>query len=397
MKNVIEWKNDDGKVFCRINRRQKKGTYTILQANRQSAALHGPVKLDGFQSLPSGFWRNDGFGFTLAGALAIQEIQQRFKKKVSVTITATGTAKIDGRGKFAKARIPHSVLQSLGQRIRTIKRDRNEEMKLAVQHTLGRTFVQFKDMRDTEAGYVPGRLAEVLGSDAMATHLSMDDREAIEHFIPDYLSSISGTLRAKKKLKVIYDSLDAGKKVYLSKVLSEFRKKLKAKVQNEQTWQVFLSAYILVLRNTYGEVLEKKSVSLQGKFPDFMLIDAYGYLDIYEIKKPGTALLALDRGRNNYYWHPEISKAIAQVENYIHQAQRHADTLRTDIQKSKGVEVNIVRPRGYIIAGTRSQLNNAKMTDDFRILSESLKNIDVILYDDLLASLEAFVERSEET
>jgi hypothetical protein len=152
----------------------------------------------------------------------------------------------------------------------------------------------------------------------------------------------------------------------------------------------------LVLRNTYGEVLEKESVSLQGKFPDFMLIDAYGYLDIYEIKKPGTRLLSLDRGRNNYYWDTEISKAIAQVENYIHQAQRHADSLRNDIRQNKGVEVNIVRPRGYIVAGLRSQLTSAKMGDDFRILAESLKNIDVLLYDDLLASLEAFVKGSTE-
>lgn len=396
MKRVVEWKNDEGKTFCRIDRTKKRGSYTILESDRQTEAIHGPVRLEGFESLPSGFYRNGGYGFTLAGALAIQEIHQRFKKKVAVTVSAAGSAKVDGRGRHAKAFIPHAVLQALGQKIRNIKRDRNEEMRVAVQHILGKTFTQFRDMRDAEAGYIPGRVAEILGMEAVEKRLSVEDRAALEEFIPDYLSSIPGTLRAKKKLKVIYDSLDAGRKIYLSKVIKEFRRKLKARVQNEQTWQTFLSEYILVLRNTYGEVLEKNSVSIQGKFPDFMLIDAYGYLDIYEIKKPSTRLLALDRGRNNYYWDPEISKAIAQVENYIHQAQRHADVLRTDIQKSKGVDVNIVRPQGYIVAGTRSQLASPKMADDFRILSESLKNIDVILYDDLLASLEAFVQKSDE-
>ena len=124
-----------------------------------------------------------------------------------------------------------------------------------------------------------------------------------------------------------------------------------------------------------------------------MLIDPYSYLDIYEIKKPTTTLLRYDKSRNNYYWDAEISKAISQVENYLHQVQRHSDSLINDIRRNKGIEVNIVRPRGYIIAGMRKQLKNDKMLDDFRILNESLKNIDIIFYDDLVNNLEAFVKR----
>ena len=224
---------------------------------------------------------------------------------------------------------------------------------------------------------------------------STEDRQALEDLIPEYLANIPGTIKAKKKLQVIYDSLDAGKKIYLKKVIEEFKNKLDRNSKNENIWQKFLADYILVLRHNYGEVLEKESVSLQGKFPDFMLVDAYGYLDIYEIKKPSTNLLKLDGSRNNYYWDTEISKAIAQVENYTHQAQRHADSLTIDIRKAKRIEVNIVRPRGYIIAGRRSQLTSSKMKDDFRILCDSLSNIDIILYDDLLEGLETFVARTE--
>lgn len=223
--------------------------------------------------------------------------------------------------------------------------------------------------------------------------LNTEDREKLEDFIPEYLSRVPGTLKARNKLQIIYDSLDAGRKIYCEKVLKEFRSKLKRKVQNEKIWQKFLSEYILILRNTYGEVLEKESVTLQGKFPDFMLIDPYSYIDIYEIKKPSTTLLRHDKSRNNYYWDSELSKAISQVENYLHQVQRNSDGLINDIRRNKGFEVSIVRPRGYIIAGMRTQLKNPKMEDDFRILNESLKNIDVIFYDDLLHNLETFVNR----
>ena len=206
-------------------------------------------------------------------------------------------------------------------------------------------------------------------------------------------SKVPGTLKAKDKLQVIYNSLDAGRKVYLEKVLLEFRRKLNRQVQNENIWQRFLSEHILILRNTYGEVLEKESVTLQGKFPDFMLIDPYSYLDIYEIKKPTTTLLRHDRSRDNYYWDVELSKAISQVENYLHQVQRNSDGLINDIRRNKGIEVSIVRPRGYIIAGMREQLKTPKMLDDFRILNESLKNTDVIFYDYLLQNLETFISR----
>jgi len=177
--------------------------------------------------------------------------------------------------------------------------------------------------------------------------------------------------------------------------LAEFEKRLESNSANEHVWQKFLSEHILMLRSSYGEVLEKESVSLRGKFPDFMLIDPYGYLDIYEIKKPRTDLLSLDRSRNNYYWSTELSKAISQTENYLYQAQRSGDNLINDIRKSKGIEVNIVRPRGYIIAGRRSQLTTPKMKDDFRILNESLKNVDVILYDDLVTGLDAFAKSED--
>ena len=105
--------------------------------------------------------------------------------------------------------------------------------------------------------------------------------------------------------------------------------------------------------------------------------------------------MSYDKSRNNNYWSVEMSKAIAQIENYVHQAQRHSDSLSKDIKRSKGIDVNVVRPRGYIIAGMRSELNTAKKQDDYRILSSSLKNADVILYDDLLDSLEAFIDKAK--
>lgn len=358
--------------------------------------VKNPIMLRGFSTLPSGFYHK-GWGLTSGGTWMLREIHKKYNKPIELTITASGESRLDARGRTVTLVLAHRHLMHLNGIFRNIKRERNAEMQTELLHFLGAVFNQFREHRDAEVGYVPGRVADVLAQRGIANRLSMDDREALEEFIPDYLESIPGTLRARKKLQVVYDALDAGRKVYLQKVIAEFRTKLNRNVQNEASWQKLLSQYILVLRHNYGEVLEKESVSLQGKFPDFMLVDAYGYLDIYEIKKPSTELLRFDASRKNHYWSTEMSKAIAQVETYIYQVQRHGDNLSNDLRDSKGIDVNIVRPRGYIIAGRRSHLTNPKMKNDFRILCDSLKNVDVILYDDLLDGLEAFVNRAAET
>lgn len=392
MGNVIQKKNEDGKIIWRVNRKTKKGYYRVGDKYFQSKYCKR-ILLEGFVRLPSGFYTKDGYGLAASGSFLLQELYEKFRKKIDLTIAATGNSRLDGRGRKATARILHPALAKLNQSMRSVKRKKNEELRAEVKNFLGEQFSQFSGYRGTKPKYAPGTLAATLSEEQLLAKLNLEDRKNIEEFIPEYLSQIPGTLKAKKKLQVIYDSLDAGKKVYLDKILKEFRKKIQRRVHNEKVWQRFLSEYILILRNTYGEVLEKESVSLQGKFPDFMLIDPYGYLDIYEIKKPSTDLMKHDRSRNNYYWDTELSKAISQVENYLHQVQRNSDSLINDIRRNKGIEVNIVRPRGYIIAGMRSQLTNPKMLDDFRILNESLKNIDVIFYDDLLENLNSFVSQ----
>ena len=103
--------------------------------------------------------------------------------------------------------------------------------------------------------------------------------------------------------------------------------------------------------------------------------------------------MSFDASRKNYYWSVELSKAIAQVEKYLYEIQRHSDTFKVELHTAEGIDINVVRPRGYIVAGKRSDITSDKMRHDFRILNESLKNIDVILYDDLVENLETFLSR----
>jgi len=393
MTNLYEKKDKDGIVFCEIDLPSWKGSYTIAESSNQYQ-LCEKINLVGFDTMPPGLYTNKGYGLTGAGFFLLKELRGISNKKIALTLSNKKSAKFSkGRNTF-RVTIPHPHLRELNAEVRTIKQSKNEQVRAEVRKFLAHHLPkQFGKYKSAKAGYVPGALSRILTNPDVITQLSKEDRKRVEDFIPNYMAAIETTLRGKNKLQVVYDKLDASKKIQFKRVIKEFKRKLKQTNLSESAWQEFLSEYILIFRSSYGEVLEKESVTLQGKFPDFMLIDPYSYLDIYEIKTPSTSLLRHDKSRNNYYWHSDLAKAISQVENYLHQVQANSHALVNEIRQNKKIEVSIVRPRGYIIAGTRKQLKPKKMEDDFRILNEGLKNVDIIFYDDLLSNLESFANK----
>jgi hypothetical protein len=66
---------------------------------------------------------------------------------------------------------------------------------------------------------------------------------------------------------------------------------------------------------------------------------------------------------------------------------RNSDEYIRAVKRKKTIDIRVVRPRGYIIAGTSKQFANKKESADFRKLGSSLKNINFILYDELLDNL----------
>ena len=122
-------------------------------------------------------------------------------------------------------------------------------------------------------------------------------------------------------------------------------------------------------------------------------MNVYNYLDIYEIKRPQTNLLKLDSSRGNYYWDGEVSKAIAQTENYIDLINKNAHAFVNEVRQKRGLDIKVVRPRGFVIVGNRDQLTKDKMRDDFRLLASASKNVDVIPFDDLLGNLKNLLKR----
>lgn len=353
------------------------------------------IIINGFDRLPAGFTK-DGSGLAKGtGYLIVKGLYEKLNGfDLVVSLKAkNNTRKVQGKYKVV---LNYLDLKQAIEILRDIKNEGYQTLKSSANEFLNKTFPNIfkKETADIDRfTYQKNQLAKLLKRNGLFENISDKDIQAVIDFFPPFIKHFKGKFKGKKKLIGILNSKEAADVFYLDRVINEFDKKIKAKTHSEQNWQKFFRTYIQIFNPTYATIFEKKNISLSGDFPDFVPIDIYGYLDIYEIKKPNTKLLVLDRSRKNYYWSSELSKAISQVENYIDSAIRLAPSIRENIKKIENTDIKIVKPRGFIIAGIRRQLKGEKMEDDFRILNESMKNIEVILFDDILNNLKSLFGR----
>lgn len=235
--------------------------------------------------------------------------------------------------------------------------------------------------------YAPGTLANTLNKEILPK-LSADDRDALNAFLPEFIASESmGSVNLLKATAQIES---------LRELASELVAALSAG-HGESWWQTYIKNKILLIQQGYIKAIEKMNISIgTTKFPDFSLITHDNYLDILEIKKPSTEVLKMDSSRGNYFADSEIAKAVAQVKNYISNITNHADAVRSYILDEYKINLKVLRPRGIILAGDASQFTDQKQKDDFRLLSQGMKNVTIVTYDELLTRLRNYIGVLEE-
>jgi len=287
--------------------------------------------------------------------------------------------------KYNIARVKTS--KQLLQKMSSEQIDRNRDIKNDI---IKRTFYNvYPSYFTTPVGavYAPGTLANTLSKD-IVPKLSADDRDALNAFLPEFVASESMSSVNLLKATAQIESL--------KELASELEIALSAG-HGESWWQTYVRSKILLMQQGYIKAIEKMNISIgTTKFPDFSLITHDNYLDILEIKKPSTEILKLDSSRGNYFADSEIAKAIAQVENYISNVTNHADAVRSYILDEYKINLKVVRPRGIILAGNTSQFSDQKQKDDFRLLSQGLKNLTIVTYDELLTRLRNYIGVLEE-
>lgn len=393
-KDIIVVRNSKtSSIVYKIDKRNKVIYYFISDKAPQARFIIS-IKLEGFDRLPSGFYKS-GFGLTSKGYYVLDRLYKNFNKRIDLIVSYSGKSKILILKNKLKVIINYAELFSVLLRLREISEERNTLIGEAISAFLHRIFPKrFKKLsKRDETVYRRNEFSRLLTKSNVIDNLSESDIRKVSDFFPSFIRYYSDKLKGKKRLLEISKKKNVTEIIYLENIIKEYRRKLGAKTHNEKSWQDFLRKYILFFHLNYVYIIEKQNIALEEKYPDFMLIDVYNYLDIYEIKKPDTNLLKMDKSRGNYYWDTELSKAISQVENYIEYINKNSLAVRDVIKKKQKIDIKVVKPRGFIIAGQREQLKDEIMEDNFRLLNKALKNVEIILYDELLDNLKNFLSR----
>ncbi len=388
----------DGKFLVQeINDRKKITTYYI-RGDRQSKFL-SKITLQGFVGLPPGLYlTKDGYGIKAQSKgyyfLEVLSSQINPNKPLDLIISSTGRGGFKEFQHKTRIMLPFKETTKLLNELIVLNRAQNNEVRKAVASFLSSTLNKNINISQVKFGeYHGGELSVVLNKTKINTRLTAEDLKAFSDFFEKaFKARVRGTKQIVKdyKIKFAKESRKLTEKVYLADVINEFEQKFKRKTGDENDWQVFLKERVFPFLTGYVDIIDKENIGVDEKYPDFVLLDVYGFADVFEIKTHKTLLLVEDSSHGNYYWRGEVAEAISQLENYLDTLNLNKAGYIEKISRKRDLSIKIIKPRGYIVAGSSSEFygkNKEKMEEDFRRLSKSLKNIDFILFDELLANL----------
>lgn len=169
---------------------------------------------------------------------------------------------------------------------------------------------------------------------------------------------------------------------------------------DEKQWQEKIHNILQLLYPKY--ICCAREIKFYGgkndKQPDFLLVDANGFVDILEIKKADVRVLT--QYRNNYVAAREISGAIQQIEKYIF-CLNSSNKAQEDVSKKlieflpDSIEVKFVNPQGILIAGRSNNFDREQLRD-FELIKRQYKHVaDIMTYDDLAQRLSNIIAALE--
>jgi hypothetical protein len=370
-----------------------KSKKTIYYLRGGQAKELNKITLDGYQDLPSGlFLYKSGYGFGKKGTFLISALKKYIggQKPIDLIITSKNVKSIIKKDSVTIT-LPCNEVHNLLMRLGRINEDSNNELRETVASFLGTKFPkQIKIGQGSFDEYQGGEIASILRRTKVAQKLNEEDLEGLNDLFPSiFQSSLKGRKKGVRTQRdaLIQSTKNVTDRIFLDDVIKEFEGNLGKKTVTEETWQKFLKDKVFRFLASYVTSIDKQNVSISVSYPDFVLVDVYGFIDVFEIKRHSAQILTFDKDHDNYYWTPEIARAISQIENYIDAVVCNASEYIKSVKRKKHVDIRVIRPRGYIVVGSRKDFKTEKELEDFRKLSVSLKNIDFILYDELFEKL----------
>lgn len=373
-----ETKNKDGQVVWRYDNTKKYYEYVFVKGSAQGNLIKKLVFKDTSKK-PAGFSQS-GYGFR--GALKpLSYLLRDTFTEIDEIIVANHPSAIKGKKIHFNKKEYDSMVSTLGM----IYKENSNRLSHSALAEMANIFPKRFKVDSKSARYVPGTLNQILSRKGIVSQLSTDDISKLVEILPPLMDRSAKAKSGLLSQIRFTDLRDKSNKLELKNIIDRYDQLLKRKAQKESDWQEFFKKYLLFFNSSYVGLIDRTNISLDYRIPDFLLIDQFQFVDVFEIKKPDAPCLNYDKSHDNYYWSAEASKAIAQTEKYIFELESHASNFIVKF-KDNGIDINLIRPRGYVLIGKRQMLD-AKGQKAYKLLNNSLKNVQVIFFDDFLNNL----------
>lgn len=227
--------------------------------------------------------------------------------------------------------------------------------------------------------------------------------------------------RDKESIKLIIKQLSNAPGVVLSEadingllkrkdILSEFEKALLDHKFEEPWWQNFFENNKWI----FGYGLDYQILKQEENQPHYggLKVDGTGeqkgdyltstqgdinFVVLVEIKTPGTNLLRGSEEIRRGAWSlsKDLPDALVQIEANIHTWDKQGSTQPDNLDRLESQGVYTVQPKGIIVIGSLSELNDRSKRETFQRFRKSIHGIDIITFDELYNRAKFIVEHSE--
>lgn len=373
-----ETKNKDGQVVWRYDKTKKIYEYVFKKGEAQGNLIKRLVFRDASKK-PAGFSQS-GYGFRGALRPLFFLLRDTFTE-IDEIIVANHPSAIKGKNIHFNKREFDSMVSSLGM----IYKENSNRLSHSALVEMANIFPKKFKVDSKSARYVPGTLNQILSRKGIVSQLNTDDISKLVEILPPLMDRSAKAKSGLLSQIRFTDLRDKSNKLELKNIIDRYDQLLKRKTQKENDWQEFFKKNLLFFNSSYVGLIDRTNISLDYRIPDFLLIDQFQFVDVFEIKKPDAPCMNYDKSHDNYYWSAEASRAIAQTEKYIFELESHASNFIVKF-KDNGIDINLIRPRGYVLISRREMLDT-KGQKAYKLLNNSLKNVQVIFFDDFLNNL----------
>lgn len=386
IEEIFSINEDDGteRKCYKIDKKKKK----ILCYIEEDDYFVDIIHLEGFTSIPKEF---SDKGYIPSGVQYALNVAFSDYKINKFTISK------EDKKDFRKVKdgynvtIPYTDFAKYKAEMIQIDTERRINKRKATNHFLALLFPKYFEMEEDSINRKKNQFISGLDINIISK-LSKNELLQLQDFVFYMLDN--KYIDVSKKIGLISAYKRNVDTLVVDEAIRRFEENIK-KNASESDWGKYIQQYLFLLETKYVKVIPELNLSTcTWRKVDFAYIDYQGYLDLFEIKKPTTPLLCRNTDRGNYYWHADAVKAIAQAEKYLFASERKASILSEDIKRESNEDITVVKPKAYLIIGSSEQLINDNMRDDFRILRGSLKNIEIILYDELFERFQNLKNRT---